>query len=157
MLSRLEEKGFVVSRIKSGRISDKLAALLYEDSEEQLSGMGTRMMESVGADKAMELFGTQDAYMLGKQINAWNREYSSSDNVIAVVLEGRGENVQEEVKRLVGKTDPVKANKGTIRGDLGDDSILISNLERRTVRNLIHASDPVRVETEINLFEEHFF
>ncbi|MEM1944832.1 MAG: nucleoside-diphosphate kinase [Nitrososphaerota archaeon] len=53
----------------------------------------------------------------------------TSSRVVVMVWEGRS--AIEVVRRLVGSTDPVKAEPGTIRGDLG--------LE--LTDNLIHASD----------------
>ena len=49
--------------------------------------------------------------------------------IVAAILEGR-EAIQV-VRTLIGATDPVKANPGTIRGDFGLD----------ITDNLIHASD----------------
>lgn len=50
-------------------------------------------------------------------------------DVVVAVLEGRS--AVEVVRLMIGATDPVKANPGTIRGDYGLD---ITN-------NIIHASD----------------
>ncbi|MFT8888113.1 MAG: nucleoside-diphosphate kinase [Ethanoligenens sp.] len=61
--------------------------------------------------------------------------------VMPAILEGK-ETVVEDVRAIVGATQPAKAEKGTIRGDLGlGDSYEISVPEGRLVRNLIHASD----------------
>ena len=70
--------------------------------------------------------------------------YVSSAPSVAMVIEGRG--AIEVVRRLVGATDPAKAEPGTIRGDLA--------LERRTVIfNLVHASDSTEsAKREISLF-----
>ena len=51
--------------------------------------------------------------------------------VIALALEG--ENVIARVRELLGPTDSTVADKGTIRGDFGVD----------TMRNVCHASDSV--------------
>ena len=45
------------------------------------------------------------------------------------------------VRTVVGATDPQKAAPGTIRGDLGRDSLEASMAENRMCENLIHASD----------------
>jgi nucleoside-diphosphate kinase len=70
--------------------------------------------------------------------------YVSSAPAVAMVLEGR--KAIEVVRRMVGSTDPVDAEPGTIRGDFG--------LERRIVMfNLVHASDsPTSAEKEISMF-----
>ncbi|MEM0349476.1 MAG: nucleoside-diphosphate kinase [Candidatus Caldarchaeum sp.] len=51
--------------------------------------------------------------------------------VVLLVLEGR--QAVEVVRKLIGATDPVKAEPGTIRGDYGLD----------ITDNLVHASDSV--------------
>ncbi len=72
-----------------------------------------------------------------------------------MILEG--ENAVKRVRELIGKTDPSVAEKGTIRGDFANDSILKGNLERRSCRNVIHASDGESAPREIELFEKYFF
>jgi len=67
--------------------------------------------------------------------------YISSAPIIACVFEGEG--VVEVIRKAMGATDPAKADKGTIRGDLSVD------IERNTV----HGSDSVATaEEEIKLF-----
>lgn len=53
----------------------------------------------------------------------------TSGPVVLMVLEGR--QAVEVVRKLIGSTDPVKAEPGTIRGDFGLD----------ITDNLVHASD----------------
>lgn len=68
-------------------------------------------------------------------------EFISSGPVVAAIFEGRG--AVAVVRRVMGETDPVRAQPGTIRGDLALD---ISH-------NLIHGSDSLEsAEKEIPLF-----
>lgn len=61
--------------------------------------------------------------------------------VIPIVLAGANGIIQN-VRKIVGVTEPAKAGSGTIRGDLGDgDSYAKADSEHRLVANLIHASD----------------
>ena len=54
-----------------------------------------------------------------------------------------GEEAITTIRKLVGATNPLEADLGTIRGDFGMD----------TGRNIIHASDaPESAEREIALF-----
>lgn len=72
--------------------------------------------------------------------------------VMPIILEGNA-SVVEDVRAIVGATQPAKAAQGTIRGDLGlGDCYERSVAEGRLVRNLIHASDSeeaVRAETRL--------
>jgi len=68
-------------------------------------------------------------------------EYIISSPVVAIVLEGN--NVIEMVRNMMGKTNPIDADMGTIRGDFG----------QFIGRNIIHGSDgPDTAEFEINLW-----
>ena len=62
-----------------------------------------------------------------------------------MILEG--DNIVPKVRKMVGATNPSKAESGTIRGDLKEDPV-ISETE-----NMIHASDSDEsANREINLF-----
>jgi nucleoside-diphosphate kinase len=74
----------------------------------------------------------------GKLVLGWLRDYLSRGSVVALVLEGK--DAIRLTRQIVGHTDPSAAEKGTIRGDLGVDSILAANRENRACENLIHAS-----------------
>ena len=68
-------------------------------------------------------------------------EYIISSPALAMVIEG--EEAITTIRKLVGATNPLEADLGTIRGDYGMD----------TGRNIIHASDsPASAEREIGLF-----
>ncbi len=68
-------------------------------------------------------------------------DYISSAPIIAIVFEE--EKAVEVIRRIVGATDPAKAEAGTIRGDFGLD----------IERNTIHGSDSVETAgDEIRLF-----
>jgi len=68
-------------------------------------------------------------------------DYITTAPIIAAVFEGEG--AVELIRKIMGATDPAKAEAGTIRGDLGLD------IERNTV----HGSDSVETaEKEISLF-----
>jgi len=65
----------------------------------------------------------------------------TSGDVVVVLLEK--ENAVQDLRRLVGNTDPRESEKGTIRSDLGLD----------VTRNSVHASD----SNETAKFEIDFF
>ena len=67
--------------------------------------------------------------------------FITSGPIVAMIWEGR--EAVTVVRSLMGSTDPLKAQPGTIRGDLALDLGM----------NLIHGSDsPARAESEIALF-----
>jgi len=68
-------------------------------------------------------------------------EYITSGPVVAMVISGK--NAIVRVRELIGPTDPRKAERGTIRGDFGDDITV----------NVIHGSDSrENARREIELF-----
>jgi len=68
-------------------------------------------------------------------------DYITSSPVVAMVWEGKS--AVKVVRNLVGKTDPVEASPGTIRGDYGLD----------VGKNIVHASDSLEsAEREISLY-----
>ncbi|MBI2018925.1 nucleoside-diphosphate kinase [Candidatus Daviesbacteria bacterium] len=74
----------------------------------------------------------------GRKVVTWLRKFITSGPIVALLLEGK--NAVSVAREVTGFTDPSSAEKGTIRGDLGTDSILKANMEERPVYNLIHAS-----------------
>ena len=68
-------------------------------------------------------------------------EYITSSPSLAMVIEG--EEAITTIRKIVGATNPLEADLGTIRGDFG----------MNTGRNIIHASDaPESAKREIALF-----
>jgi len=68
-------------------------------------------------------------------------EFITSGPVIAMVWEGKG--VVAATRKMIGKTNPLESEPGTIRGDFGID----------IGRNIIHGSDaPETAEREIALW-----
>ncbi len=68
-------------------------------------------------------------------------EFITSGPVVAMVWEGKG--VIAAARKAIGKTNPLEADLGTIRGDFGVD----------LGRNIIHGSDaPDTAEREIALW-----
>jgi nucleoside-diphosphate kinase len=67
--------------------------------------------------------------------------YMISGPVVAMVLEGA--HAVKIVRKLVGSTEPLSSAPGTIRGDYVLDSYQMADGDKRSVRNLIHASGSV--------------
>ena len=80
------------------------------------------------------------------------KKYMASGPVIAMVWEGA--HSVKIVRKLVGSTEPLTSDVGTIRGDYVLDSYSMSDVDNRSVRNLVHASGSVgEAENEI----KHWF
>jgi nucleoside-diphosphate kinase len=70
-------------------------------------------------------------------------EFITSGPVVVAIL--RGEDAIAVLRRLMGTTDPAKADRGTIRGDFGTE----------ITHNLVHGSDSEEsAARELALFPE---
>ncbi|MDO8600151.1 MAG: nucleoside-diphosphate kinase [bacterium] len=80
------------------------------------------------------------------------KKYMTASPVIVMVWQGA--HAVKIVRKLVGGTEPLTSDVGTIRGDFVLDSYEVSDGDTRSIRNLIHASGSVgEAEKEI----EHWF
>ncbi len=94
-------------------------------------------MLQVSREMALKHYGVHE----GKPFFDGLVSFITSGPVVAMVLEGRS--AVEMARNTMGVTDPLRAQPGTIRGDLGVD----------IGRNLVHGSDsPETAAQEIALF-----
>ena len=98
--------------------------------------------------KKGDAFWTRDPLEVTKVLLTTLKKYMSSGPVIPMVFEGM--HAVEIVRKITGGTEPRTSDVGTIRGDFVIDSYLVSDTDKRSVRNLVHASgSPAEAEMEI--------
>lgn len=142
ILSRFENTGLRLVAMRQVTASQDILASHYPDTLADAIG-------EKGLRAGLQLPNGPHAY--GVQVLENNREYMSRGPVIVAVLEG--EDAVTAIRKMVGYTDPKEASKGTIRGDLGVDSIAIATAEGRATENLVHASgSPAEAADEIALW-----
>ena len=81
---------------------------------------------------------SEDPFEITAKILANLKKYLASGPVVAMVWQGA--HVVEIVRKLVGGTEPLTSDVGSIRGDYVLDSYQMSDPDNRAVRNLVHAS-----------------
>jgi len=87
----------------------------------------------------------------GKQVRDYMADFIKSGPVMAFALEGV--DAIDNVRKIVGATEPKAAVPGTIRGDFSHVSFAHCDEKKQGVRNLIHASsDKKDAEYEVNLW-----
>lgn len=155
IIKRYTDAGLRVVARKTTRADRALAEKHYPATESQIVGMGNKTLQAAkdaGKPESVKAtFGTEDPRKIGTILREWMIKFITSAPVIAIVFEG--EDAIQHVRKITGFTDPSKAEKGTIRGDFGDDSIQKANNERRATKNLVHASgNPEEAANEINLW-----
>jgi len=75
-------------------------------------------------------------------------KYMTSGPVLAMVWQGA--HAVEMIRKITGGTEPRTSDVGTIRGDFVLDSYVMSDIDGRSVRNVVHASGSVKeAEDEI--------
>ncbi len=130
LLSIFIENGYRVERSKEVLVDEKLILKHYED-----------VIQAVNQDyfknAILKVF-------VGKKVWVYEISKDSDHDVI------------HHVRELVGATDPLLADPGSIRGRYGNDSKAVAMREKRMLMNLIHASDSKdSVEKEMKLWFEH--
>lgn len=113
--------------------------------------------ENVG-NKAIEAYKKKgmeppikDPIEAGEKVIEGLKKYLSSGPMLAMALQGA--HAVELVRKVVGGTEPLTSDVGTIRGDYVLDSYQMADTDGRAVRNLIHASGSVtEAIDELNLW-----
>ncbi|OGY89921.1 MAG: nucleoside-diphosphate kinase [Candidatus Komeilibacteria bacterium RIFCSPLOWO2_01_FULL_45_10] len=143
ILSRFEKAGLKIIALKMVWVKKDLVAKHYPNNRDYLSAVGQKTLKSYeeyGLDPNEEL-GTKDSYEIGKMVRQWNMEFLTSGPIVVVLLQGV--HAVDAVRMMVGNTLPRFATPGTIRGDYSLDSPILANLNKRTVKNMIHASSSI--------------
>ncbi|NTU69513.1 nucleoside-diphosphate kinase [bacterium] len=138
-----EDGGLSVKSMEMTNLTKDFVAKHYPMTDEYCLSIGNKAKDA-GNDVG-------DVHEYGRHIVKTLQDYLTEGPVVKMILEG--ESAIKEVRRITGFTDPTQADKGTIRGDYGTDSIAKANTEGRATRNLIHASgNPEEAEAEIALW-----
>ena len=123
--------------IKPDAMQRRLAGTIIGRLEEQ--GLKLVALKMLHLDKA--LAERHYAIHVGKPFFEDLINYITSTPIIAIVFEGEG--AVEVIRKIMGATDPARAEAGTIRADFGLD----------IQHNAVHGSDSIETaEKEIELF-----
>ena len=95
---------------------------------------------------------SEDPIVLANSVLGRLSRYMTAGPVIPMIWEGP--HAVKIVRKLIGGTEPLSSDVGTIRGDYVMDSYQLAVDEDRSVRNLVHASGSVK---EANQEIEHWF
>jgi nucleoside-diphosphate kinase len=104
------------------------------------AGLKIIAMKQVWVDKefAKKHYTKDIAERRGEKVREMLLDYITEGPVVAFVLEGV--NAIENVRKIVGGTEPKSAPPGTIRGDFAHVSYAHADANNLPVKNLIHAS-----------------
>ena len=151
IISRFERRDLKVVALEMFHPSRKEMDNHYPKDEKWIRRLGEKTMATYakyGHDVKKD-FGTSDLVRVGKTVRGWLIDFMSSAPMIKMVVQGV--HAVDMVRKIVGPTMPYLAEMGTIRGDFSNDSPLNANVERRSVYNLVHASEtPDEAKHEIH-------
>jgi len=137
IIRRIENTGLKLVALKIVNATEEQLWAHYNKDDEWFLKKGTRTIEE---RTAMGMPIEKEAIEYGKDIIRALVSFMSCGPVAPMIWEGN--QAVGIVKKIVGSTEPLSSDSGTIRGDYTLDSYELSSLDSRAVRNLIHCSDP---------------
>ncbi|MBU0531313.1 nucleoside-diphosphate kinase [Patescibacteria group bacterium] len=141
IINRFEQRGLKVVALRMEMPSKEKVDGHYPKDEAWVTRLGEKTLKTyakAGWDPMAEL-GTDKAEEIGPMVREWLITFMHSAPVVKMVVQGVRS--VDMVRKIVGSTMPADADMGTIRGDYSVDSPLAANKEKRSVHNLIHASE----------------
>ncbi len=148
IISRIERTGLKITAMKFLVPRAEQCWEHYNKDEKWFLEKGTKIAKQI-EDRGEKL--EKEPIEYGRDIIGQLVTFMTSGPVLAMVIEGNQS--VGVVTKLVGGTEPLTSDVGTIRGDLTLDSYDLAGLDGRAVRNLIHCSDkPEEAEREIKIW-----
>lgn len=148
IISRLERTGLKLVAMKFAFATEDQCWTHYNKDDVWFESKGQITVKN---REAMGLPVEKPAIEYGKDIMRGNVKYMTSGPLVMMVWQGN--KAVGIVKKIVGGTEPLTSDVGTIRGDFTLDSYELANMDGRAVRNLIHCSDMVEeAEREIKIW-----
>lgn len=148
IIKRIERTGLKFSAMKLSILDEDKLWKHYNKDDDWFEKKGGNIL------KEIEMKGLpveKPAIEYGKDILRHLVSFMTSGPVIVMVIEGN--QAVGIVRKIVGGTEPLSSDIGTIRGDLTIDSYALSGIDGRAVRNLVHCSEsPEEAEREIKLW-----
>lgn len=148
ILKRVERVGLKIVALKMVLPTEEQCWTHYNKDEAWFLKKGER---TINDRQAAGLVVDKPALEYGKDIIRALVKFMTSGPVVAMVLSGN--QAVGIVTKLVGGTEPLTSDVGTIRGDYTLDSYELSSVDERAVRNLIHCSDkPEEAQREMKIW-----
>ena len=153
IISRIEKRGLKIIALDMILASKEEMDSHYPKDEAWVKRLGEKSLANYrqyGVD-SKEKLGTDNPLEIGQMLRRWVVEYMTSGPIIKGVVSGV--HAIDMVRKICGNSLPNLAEMGTIRGDFSVDSAVSANLNKRSIRNIIHASENKQeVENELSLW-----
>jgi nucleoside-diphosphate kinase len=148
IISRIERTGLKLVAAKFLVATREQCLTHYNKDDAWFLKIGERIIEKMQKNN-VEV--KKQASEYGKDMLEATIRFVTAGPMLAMVFQGNQS--VGIVKKIVGDTEPLSSDVGTIRSDYTIDSYELANLNDRCVRNLIHCSDEVpEAEREIKVW-----
>ncbi len=148
VISRFERVGLKMIALKMVMATEQQCWDHYNKDEAWFLKKGANIMKN-RQDLGMPV--EKEALEYGKDIIRALVKFMTAGPIVPMIFEGN--QAMGIVKKIVGGTEPLTSDVGTIRGDFTLDSYELSSYDDRAVRNLIHCSDQTEeAEREIKIW-----
>ena len=141
IIRRLEQRDLKIVALEMFQPTFEQIDNHYPKDEKWITRLGektSKTYEKYAMDMKAD-YGTTDLLEMGKMVRKWLIDYMISAPLVRMVVEGV--HAVDMVRKIVGPTLPYLAEMGTIRGDFSIDSPAVANKEKRSIMNLVHASE----------------
>lgn len=141
IIDRFEKRGLKIVALKMIKPSIENIDEHYPKDDAWIARLGDKgfnVFKELGLDPK-EIMGTDNNLEAGQAVRKWLIDFMTEAPVVAMIIEGF--HAIEMVRKIAGPTLPSKAEIGTIRGDFSVDSPAAANVNKRAIRNILHASE----------------
>jgi nucleoside-diphosphate kinase len=139
IISKFEDVGLKVVAMKMVWPNKNLADNHYIAEKKWFEDTGKRTIQ---AYKERGIIIKETPVQVSTKIRNYLMDFIASGPVVAFVLEGN--DAIFITRKIVGSTEPRKADPSTIRGAYSSDSYEFSDERKRPTKNLVHASEDKR-------------
>ena len=151
IIQRFERVGLKIVAMKMVHAKPELIRKHYTIDPEWTRKTGEKKIEAL--KKQQQAVDEQAPEKYGEEVLDQLERFMTAGPVVAMVLEGA--HAVALTRKLVGSTEPLSSDVGTIRGDFVLDSYILADGSERSVRNVIHASSSTdEAEKELSLWFE---
>ncbi|MGB8815832.1 MAG: nucleoside-diphosphate kinase [Minisyncoccia bacterium] len=149
VVKRFERVGMKLVAMKMLVPSAEIVERHYTNDPEWLRKVGEKTIEGYKAKNITPP--SDDPIENGKNVLRRLSIYMKSGPIVLMVWQGA--HAVKIVRKIIGSTEPLNSDVGTIRGDFVMDSYILSGADDRSVRNIVHASgSPSEAEDEIKIW-----
>lgn len=139
IIAHVEDSGLKVIAVKAVIPDKKTAGMHYAADEVWLNNVGNKQIATY-KEKGIKITATPRD--LGIKVRNQLITFLSSGPVIPIVVEGN--EAIFIVRKIIGATEPRKADPSTIRGRYSSDSYDLADRRGTPIKNLVHASEDAK-------------